>query len=108
LWVEACNTDVYLQNKSPHQILGMSTPDFLRKKPEVEHFHIFYSSVYYHVNKYAWKKLEPIYELGIFVGYTNTTHNYRVYLPTNRMTLVHRDVKFDEENSMRCSLEREL
>ena len=31
-----------------------------------------------------------------------------MYLPSNRMTLVYRDVKFDEEKVMRCSLEREL
>jgi len=27
LWAEACNTIVYVQNKSPHWILGMSTPE---------------------------------------------------------------------------------
>ena len=31
-----------------------------------------------------------------------------VYLPSHRMTMVCRDVKFDEEKAMRCSLEREL
>jgi len=54
------------------------------------------------------KKLEQTTELGIFVAYIDTPHNYRMYLPSHRMTLVHRDVKFDEEKVMRCSLEREL
>jgi len=27
LWVEACNTIVYLQNRSPHRIIGMKTPE---------------------------------------------------------------------------------
>ena len=72
------------------------------------HFKIFVSSVYYHVTKDAWENLEPTTELGIFVGYTNTPHNYRVYLSSNKMTMVRRDVKFDEEKVMRCSLEREL
>ena len=31
-----------------------------------------------------------------------------MYLPSLRMTIVQRDVKFDEEKAMRCSLEREL
>lgn len=44
----------------------------------------------------------------MFVGYTNTPHNYRVYLPSHRMTIVCRDVKFNEEKAMRCLLEREL
>jgi hypothetical protein len=27
LWVEACNTAVYVQNHCPHRVLGMSTPE---------------------------------------------------------------------------------
>jgi len=70
LWVEACNTIVYLQNISPHQILKMSTPEeyFLGKKLYVTHFRIFGSSFYCHVTKDAWKNIEPIPELGIFMG----------------------------------------
>ena len=40
--------------------------------------------------------------------YTDTPHNYRVYLPTNYRTVVRRDLKFDEQKAMRVSLEREL
>lgn len=46
--------------------------------------------------------------LEIFVGHTDTPCNYHVYLLTSRMTMVHRDVKFDEEKAMQVSLEREL
>ena len=40
LWVEACNTVVYLQNRSPHRILGMKTPmeAFSGKRPDVSNF----------------------------------------------------------------------
>ena len=102
LWAEACNTAVYFHNRSLHRILGMKTPEegFSGKRPDVGHFRIFVSSVYCHVTKDARKKLEPTTELGIFVGYTNTPHNYRVYLPTSRRTVVCRDVKFDEEKAM--------
>lgn len=31
-----------------------------------------------------------------------------MYLPTNKMIVVRRDVKFDEEKAMRFSLERDL
>jgi transposase InsO family protein len=36
LWVEASNTTVYVQNKSPHKILGNKIPEqvFTGKKPE--------------------------------------------------------------------------
>ena len=88
----------------------MSTPeeDFLGKKPDVAHFRIFGSSVYCHVTQDARKNIEPTTVLGIFVGYIDTPHNYRVCLPYHMMTVVHRDVNFDEEKPMRCSLEREL
>ena len=88
----------------------MSTPEeaFSAKKPYVAHFRIFDSSAYYHVTKDARKKLETTTELGIFVGYTDTPHNYRVYLPTNWRIVVHRDLKFDEQKAMQFSLEREL
>ena len=78
LWEEACNTMVFVQNRSPHQILGMSTPKeaFTGKKPDVSYFNIFGSYFYVHLTKYVRKKLEPTNQIGIFVGYTNTPHNY--------------------------------
>ena len=107
LWAEACNTAVYVQNRCPHRVLGMSTPEeaFTGKKPDVSHFKIFGSSVYVHVNKDARKKLEPTAEVGIFVGYTETPHNYRVYFSNSKMTVMRRNIKFDEG---RLWLEREL
>ena len=61
LWFEACNTVVYLQKRSPHHILGMKTQEeaFSRKRPDVSHFRIFGSLLYWHVKKDARKKLEP-------------------------------------------------
>ena len=108
LWVEACNTTVYVQNRCPHRILGMSTPEeaYSGKKPDLSHLRIFGANIYMHVMKDARKKLEPTTKVGIFVGYT--PHNYRVYLPDNGKTVVRRDIKFQEEKAMKCSLEREL
>ena len=93
---------VYVQNRSPHSILESKTPKeaYSSKRPDVGHFKIFGSSVYCHVTKDATKKLEPTLELGIFVGYTDTPQNYQVYLQTSRMTMVRRDVKFDEEKAI--------
>eukprot|EP00253_Pinus_taeda_P020075 PITA_20075 len=110
LWAKTCNTMVYVQNHSPHQILEMKTPEeaYSGKRPDVGHFRIFGSLVYFHVTKDAWKKLEPTIELGIFVGYIDTPHNYLVYFSTNRMTVVRRDVRFDEEKAMRVPLRGSL
>ena len=70
LWVEACNTVVYVQNFCPHRVLGMSTPeeDFTGKKPDISHLKIFGSPVYIHVMKDARKKLESIAAVGYLWG----------------------------------------
>jgi transposase InsO family protein len=110
LWVYACNTVIYVENRCPHRVLGMSTPEeaFTGIKPDVSHFKIFGSFVYVHVTKDAKKKLESTVEVGIFVGYTETSHNYHVYFPNSKIIVMRRDIKFDEGKAMRLSLEREL
>ena len=110
LWAEACNIAVYVHNRCPHRILGMSTPEeaYSGKKPDLSHLRIFGANVYMHVTKDARKKLELTAEVGIFVGYTDTPHNYHVYLPDSGKTVVRRDIKFQEEKAMKCSLKREL
>ena len=87
----------------------MSTPEeaFSGKRPDISHLRIFGSPVYIHVTKDARKKLEPTTDAGIFVGYTDMPHNYRVYLLDSRKNVVRRDIKFHEEKAMKCSLERE-
>eukprot|EP00253_Pinus_taeda_P002750 PITA_02750 len=67
LWAEVCNTEVYLQNRSSHRILGMKTPEeaFSAKRPDVGHFRIFGSLAYCHVTKDARKKLDLTTKLGI-------------------------------------------
>ena len=49
---------------------------FTSKKPDVSHFNIFGSFVYVNMTKDTRKKLEPTAEVGIFLGYTETPHNY--------------------------------
>ena len=85
LWVEAYDTAVYVKNHFPHRVLGMSTPEeaFSGKKPDISHLKIFGSPVYIHVTKDARKKLELTAEVGIFLGYTETPHNYHVYFPNS-------------------------
>ena len=70
----------------------MSTPEesFWGKKLDLAHFWIFGALVYCHVSKDARKNIELTVDLGIFVGYTNAPHNYRVYLPSHKMKFVHR------------------
>jgi hypothetical protein len=83
LWGEAVMTTVYIQNRSPHRILKNMTLEeaFSRKKPSVEHLRIFGCPVYIHVLKDKRNKLEPSGKRGIFVGYSELSKAYRIYVP---------------------------
>jgi hypothetical protein len=85
LWVEACMTTVYVQNRS-HQILKNITPEeaFTKVKPEIGHFRIFGCPVYLHVPKEKRSKLEPSGIKGTFVGYSESSKAYRIYIPGQR------------------------
>jgi transposase InsO family protein len=83
LWGEATMTTIYVQNKSPHRILKDMTLEeaFSGKKPNVEHLRIFGCPVYIHIPKDKRNKLEPSGKKGIFVGYSESSKAYRIYIP---------------------------
>ena len=70
LWVKAACTAVYIQNRSPHTLLGEKTPEevFTNKKPAVDHMRIFGTPVYIHLPKEKSAKLEPSGKKDTFVG----------------------------------------
>jgi hypothetical protein len=105
LWAEACNTAVYLQNRSPHKVLGNVTPEeaFTGRKPDISHLRIFGCVAYCHIPAEKRTKLDPTTEKGILVGYSETSKAYRIYIPTTRKTVLRRDVKFEEERALRNS-----
>jgi hypothetical protein len=105
LWVEACYTAVYLQNRSPHRVVGSMTPEeaFSGKKPDVGYFRIFWCITYSYVPSKKRTKLQPMAERGIFVGYSETSKAFRIYLPSLRKTVLRRDVRFEEDGAFRKS-----
>jgi hypothetical protein len=105
LWVEACYTAVYLENRSPHRAVGSITLEevFFGKKPKVGHFQIFGCITYSYVPSKKRTKLEPMAERGIFVGYSETSKALRIYLPSLRKTVLRRDVQFEEDGAFRKS-----
>jgi hypothetical protein len=107
LWAEASRTAVYIQNRSPHQALSNKTPEeaFSGMKPEVSHLRIFGCPVYIHVPKDKRLKLEPSGKKGIFVGYSETSKAFRIYIPGQRQIEVSRDVTFDEMKAFHKSRE---
>lgn len=99
IWVEVAGTIVYIQNKYPHFILGDKTPKekFTSVKLAVGHLRIFGYSVYIHVPKERISKLEPSGKNGIFLGYSETSKAYQIYVPSKKYIEVSRDVTFHEE-----------
>jgi hypothetical protein len=85
--------------------MGSMTPEeaFSGKKPEVGHFQIFGCITYSYVPSEKRTKLEPMTERGIFVGYSETSKAFRIYLPSLRKIVLRRDVKFEEDRAFRKS-----
>jgi hypothetical protein len=54
---------------------------FTGEKSEVNHLRIFGCLVYVHVPKDKRSKLDPSGKKGIFVGYSETSKAYIVYIP---------------------------
>jgi hypothetical protein len=107
LWGEAIMIVIYIQNKSPHHILKNMTPEeaFYGKNPSVEHLRIFGFHVYIHVPKDKTKKLEPSGKKGIFIGYSESSKSYRIYVSGQQKDEINRDVTFDERISFKKSIE---
>jgi hypothetical protein len=76
---------------------------FTRVKLEVGHFKIFGCPVYIHVPKEKRIKLDPSGRKGTFVGYNESSKEYRIYIPGQRQIEVSRDVIFEEEVSFKRS-----
>eukprot|EP00253_Pinus_taeda_P032176 PITA_32176 len=74
---------MYIQNRFPHRALGKMTLEeaFIGKKPDVRHFKIFRSIAYCHVPDDKHTKLDHTVEKGYFVGYSETSKAYRIYIP---------------------------
>jgi hypothetical protein len=90
LWTEASSVAVYLQNRSPHIVLGKQTPEetFSGTRPDVRHLPIWGSVCYCHVPSEKRKKMDPMTVKGILVGYREVSKAYRIYVPTHKKVIV--------------------
>jgi hypothetical protein len=77
-------------------------------KPEIRHFRIFGCLVYLHVPKEKRSKLEPSGRKGTFVGYSEFSKAYQIYISGQRQIELSRDVTFEEEVAFKESREVEM
>ena len=100
LWAEAARTTMQVQNHTPQRVLKNKTHEevFSGKKQE-RHLRIFGCPVYIHIPKEKRTKLDTLGKKGIFVGYYESSKDYRIYFPGFKKIDISRDVTFDEDTT---------
>jgi hypothetical protein len=102
LWGEAAYTACYLHNRTPRYYPGyhVATPKkvWTGKKPDLGHLKVFGCVAYAQLaREQRHSKLNSTPIRGIFVGYTLTTRQYRVYNPEDGTIERYSTVRFDDE-----------
>jgi hypothetical protein len=72
-----CSEEKSLRNMTPEKA-------FTGVKLEVGHFRIFGCSVYIHVPKEKRTKLDPSGRKGTFMGHSESSKEYRIFIPSQR------------------------
>jgi hypothetical protein len=66
------------------------------------------SLFYFHIPKDKRKKLEPSGKKGIFVGYSESSKAYIIYIAEQHKIEVSRDVTFNEKMAFKKSIEESM
>jgi len=97
LWAEAVVTANYIRNRSPTSKSAKTPWECLTgNKPDVSGMRVFGTRAFVMVPKELRRKLDPVSEPGIFVGYSASSKAYRVLLDGTNKVVESRDVVFDE------------
>ncbi|GJR93721.1 retrovirus-related pol polyprotein from transposon TNT 1-94 [Tanacetum coccineum] len=98
LWAEAVATACYTQNRSLIHTLHNKTPYKLvhEKKPDLTFFCVFGALCYPTNDNEDLGKLQPIADIGIFVGYAPSRKGYRIYNKRTRQIMETIHVQFNE------------
>mgnify|MGYP002712310054 CR=1 FL=1 len=95
-WAETMVTAIYLINVWIKGDGISSYEKFFGRKPSYNHLKTFGCVAYYHQPKHLRNKLEETSVKMMFIGYTNSTVNYRLLDPENLTVITTNDVRFDE------------
>ncbi|GAQ93102.1 hypothetical protein KFL_012990020 [Klebsormidium nitens] len=96
-WAEAMVTANYTRNRVPSSVHGKTPYEmFYGERPDLSHMRVFGARAYIHVPKENRKKLEPVSERGVFLGYVPNAKAYRVLKERTGVVIVSRDVVVDE------------
>ncbi|GJY43095.1 retrovirus-related pol polyprotein from transposon TNT 1-94 [Tanacetum coccineum] len=80
-------------NKTPYELLR-------GRKPNVEYFHVFGSLCYPTNDRDDLGKMKPKANIGVFIGYSETSKGFRIYNRRTKKIMETIHVKFDELTAM--------
>ncbi|GJS10911.1 copia protein [Tanacetum coccineum] len=94
----AVATACFTQNRSIINTRHNKTPyELLRgRKPNVEYFHVFGSLCYPTNDRDDLGKMKPKADIGVFIGYSETSRGFRIYNRRTKRIMETIHVKFDE------------
>ncbi|GBN86016.1 Retrovirus-related Pol polyprotein from transposon TNT 1-94 [Araneus ventricosus] len=101
-WAEAIANANYTKNRLPSKSLQGKSPYELwhGKVPNIGYFKTFGCEAFVWNNKKNREKFEPRVLKGIFLGYSDNSEAYRVWLTEAKRVEISRSVKFLETNSL--------
>ncbi|GJW53844.1 retrovirus-related pol polyprotein from transposon TNT 1-94 [Tanacetum coccineum] len=71
-----------------------------RRKPNVKYFHVFGSLCYLTNDRDDLGKMKPKADIGVFIGYSETSRGFRIYNRRTKKIMETIHVKFDELTAM--------
>ena len=100
-WAEAVSTAVYLRNIAPMRTISEGSPyeAWYGRRHNLAHLRVWGCVAYARVPKETRRKLDANAQRYAFVGYTNSTKQYKLYDPVKRKVTLSRDVEFEERRS---------
>lgn len=95
-WAEAISTANYIRNRTPCSSLDGRTPYevWTGRKPDVSHFREFGCNAFCLNTEPGIGKFDPRGKPAIFLGYSESSKGYRMWLVEEKKILVSRDVTF--------------
>ncbi|GKC25054.1 retrovirus-related pol polyprotein from transposon TNT 1-94 [Tanacetum coccineum] len=102
LWAKAISTACFTQNRSLIHTRYNKMPYELNKgrKPNIQYFHVFGSLCYPTNDRDDLGRMRPKADIGIFVGYFESSRMSRVYNRETRKIMETIHLKFDELTTM--------
>lgn len=95
-WAEAISTANYIRNRTPSSALNGKSPYevWTGRKPDVSHFREFGSKVFCLDTEPTKGKFDPRGKPALFIGYSESSKGYRLWLIEEKKIITFRDVTF--------------